>query len=728
MARAKHSNVVSSPYRSFALVSTLLLVLALTLALAITPAVPAMAQGCGLPRSGHITTDQIYTLSSDCSQLGRLEFGSQLATTKITVTINGGNNTIYGTDEVTTILVRENVEFSINNVTFVNGGRASEGALTFKNSKYSATISNVTFDQTYSSGITFDNSNGTRVTHSLSSILINNPTEVYLSYRDGYPVGIHTIGPVNLNINRIVLRDIDAGNAAVGANDNYVGSAVRKGTITFSGCLTADGVMPPVYYGNIVIPDNIPACTTDPIGNGGTTAMQYTQKDKGTCGMPDGGWIYGSHTFTLSGTCTLSETLIITGDADVVIDGGVNKRTIDFDNKLAVGIRAWGKLTLRNVVITGALLVPLLDWLDTEVRISDSTFQNNGGPILFQDATATLNKVTFENNVIVPGNWQAAGINPLASAVWARLLSQITIIDSVFDSNTGGLGPIYAGSEPSQYGRRPFTRLLGEITLEGNSPRDIADPNGVLKIGEDIVPSGGGGGRGGGDDDEPTPVPISSSACYFCPALQARGFRLRATYGLDSGVQFRQLGRDGIGDPSVLNAGFMDAVDVWGYAEQGVEVCFPGTGSILLLDATTSPRTKVQLDSYTQHGMTCAALDRPGTLVLVGDAPDNLPVLSSSVRMATAVPAATAAPALPPGYQTLSGCMVTTQDLIRFRDAPGGAPLTYTDPWGREENGWLPSTVTLTALERTANWFKVDYYGTQGWVHADYVTPQGTCG
>ena len=65
---------------------------------------------------------------------------------------------------------------------------------------------------------------------------------------------------------------------------------------------------------------------------------------------------------------------------------------------------------------------------------------------------------------------------------------------------------------------------------------------------------------------------------------------------------------------------------------------------------------------------------------------------------------------------------------MRFRDAPGGAPLTYTDPWGRQENGWLPSTVTLTALERTADWIKVDYYGTRGWVSAHHVILHGVCG
>ena len=55
--------------------------------------------------------------------------------------------------------------------------------------------------------------------------------------------------------------------------------------------------------------------------------------------------------------------------------------------------------------------------------------------------------------------------------------------------------------------------------------------------------------------------------------------------------------------------------------------------------------------------------------------------------------------------------------MLNFRAAPGG-----------ESIGGLPYDATLTALERTSGWFKVDYHGAQGWISADYVEPQGTCG
>ena len=57
----------------------------------------------------------------------------------------------------------------------------------------------------------------------------------------------------------------------------------------------------------------------------------------------------------------------------------------------------------------------------------------------------------------------------------------------------------------------------------------------------------------------------------------------------------------------------------------------------------------------------------------------------------------------------------------------GSAAFPSNIPIPKEEKGWLPSTLTLTALARISDWFKVDYYGTQGWVSARHVTTHGTC-
>ncbi len=82
--------------------------------------------------------------------------------------------------------------------------------------------------------------------------------------------------------------------------------------------------------------------------------------------------------------------------------------------------------------------------------------------------------------------------------------------------------------------------------------------------------------------------------------------------------------------------------------------------------------------------------------------------------------------AMPQGQDArgLRNCMVTTTDILYFRESPGGV-LIIADWIPRS---WLPENVTLTALARTSDWFKVDYYGVQGWISADYVSPQGACG
>ena len=119
----------------------------------------------------------------------------------------------------------------------------------------------------------------------------------------------------------------------------------------------------------------------------------------------------------------------------------------------------------------------------------------------------------------------------------------------------------------------------------------------------------------------PTPAPTATprpayGASYV--ALQtATGMTFEATYGLDSGVHFRQLDGAGIGIQSIIDAGYLAALDVYGYVEQGVEVCFPQIGRVIFLDARTMPRAITPLESTVVNGMTCASISSPGSLVLM---------------------------------------------------------------------------------------------------------------
>ena len=191
------------------------------------------------------------------------------------------------------------------------------------------------------------------------------------------------------------------------------------------------------------------------------------------------------------------------------------------------------------------------------------------------------------------------------------------------------------------------------------------------------------------------PTPISSGA-----QLNEEGYEVSATYGLGSGVEFRQVDAEGVGNAEVVAEGFIDALDVWGYVEQGVETCLPGIGSLIFLDATTSPRTRRSLASYTKNGMSCAKLDGPGTVVMQ----------QSDTPPPTATPYAANA-------TTLSNCSVTTLAIVNLRAEPAGYIV-----------GHIHHLVTLTARERSGAWFKVSVDGITGWVSANWVHALGDCG
>ncbi len=157
------------------------------------------------------------------------------------------------------------------------------------------------------------------------------------------------------------------------------------------------------------------------------------------------------------------------------------------------------------------------------------------------------------------------------------------------------------------------------------------------------------------------------------------------------GAQGRRVGATEISDVAVIAQGVVDAIDLWGYVTPGIEVCFrrPGAG-LVFLDAGTAPRTKIPWLGYPSNGMTCTVVDRPGTLVLLAGAS--------------------------PSSVLLSGCLVELTEILNFREAPWGAIIQV-----------LPSGIRLTALEYADGWYKVDFYGRQGWIFGETVIPIGNC-
>ncbi|MDE2635462.1 MAG: immune inhibitor A, partial [Chloroflexota bacterium] len=61
-------------------------------------------------------------------------------------------------------------------------------------------------------------------------------------------------------------------------------------------------------------------------------------------------------------------------------------------------------------------------------------------------------------------------------------------------------------------------------------------------------------------------------------------------------------------------------------------------------------------------------------------------------------------------------CQLTTTAGLNFRDAPNGTKI-----------GLVQQGAALWALDRSGDWFQVDYESQRGWIHGDYVTRTGNC-
>lgn len=198
------------------------------------------------------------------------------------------------------------------------------------------------------------------------------------------------------------------------------------------------------------------------------------------------------------------------------------------------------------------------------------------------------------------------------------------------------------------------------------------------------------------DDSEPPAGATATPAASTCESLPAN-FQVTVSH---PSTQCQQVGNAGIGNQEIINAGFIDAVDVWSYLREGVEVCIQRSGPMVLLDAATMPREIKPLATYSKADMTCVWLLREGTVVLLQEA------LSSTYVAPPATPAAAEL-----------DCMVTTTAPLNFRASPPDGDVILV----------LAANVTLTALERTNGWFRVDFYGRHGWISAHYVIPRGDC-
>ena len=310
------------------------------------------------------------------------------------------------------------------------------------------------------------------------------------------------------------------------------------------------------------------------------------------------------------------------------------------------------------------------------IRVESGAFTVNGngytiyaddgadGFIIASGATLNLNNVTIRGldesaryaigvqgrlnatDVTLTNNKSAATINVAGSGARADLtnmrflnntgggLSNHTSALAVTSGSTANLsGAIFTGNTLAGYVVRVASsatlNITGCLTMSGNTGINLGTQSGGSINNNNVGACAGGGFA----TVTPTPRPRKKEKKSLPPtftatprpaygasytALQTEtGMTFEAAYGLDSGVHFRQLDGGGIGIQSIIDAGPLAALDVYGYVEQGVEVCFPQIGRVVFLDARTMPRAIMDLDATVRDGMTCVSINSPGSLVLL---------------------------------------------------------------------------------------------------------------
>ena len=601
-----------------------------------------------------------------------------------------------------------NIQLEIKDLTIKGGGASGSGALYFY--KCNVKLTRVTLTDSFRQAIwAYADDPNTTYTYELNNMLVEMPNGAYRYNFLHSPGALVFSGNTTVNIRDIVLRDM-IGVAAGVINSHYYSGDT---SITFSGCLSVERVYAQFSHGAIT--NNSAGKCTGTIGNGGNADLPNPPPPVNDCGLPLQGLLQSSTTYSLTADCQLTGSLYIRKGLTVNIQG--NGYTIKCASGRR-GIHSAGNTTITAVVFDGCDSFSIVAHLRSKLVVRRCTFKNQKRPLRIIDAAVTLDQVLFEDNDV--------GTYGGGSALLVLRSASVTIRNSIFRNNSGssGTGVIFLAAPHNHSGviTKPAVTLTGSISFDGNSAADHfingGDQGTVMDNRDSAACDCKIGAPPPGTFPPPPPAPradeptpkaaepaMTPSPICTGALLAAQGYKLQAQYGLCSGVQFQRVDSGGIGIQSVIDQGFLDAIDIWAYANQNYEVCFPQPGRILFLDSASSPRQPSRIQHWSEGNYTCAQASRAGTMALLYSAE---PLASRPDAIATAF-----ASAITP----LANCQVTSLNYLNIRAEPNGAALSV-----------LPPDETLWTRVRTPGWFEVNFHDTVGWVSADWVRTSGNCG
>ncbi len=188
--------------------------------------------------------------------------------------------------------------------------------------------------------------------------------------------------------------------------------------------------------------------------------------------------------------------------------------------------------------------------------------------------------------------------------------------------------------------------------------------------------------------DLPSCHPQQPDDPFSCPDVPA-GYLVKT---VSQGVRCQSVVIADIDKHPLMNAGVLQALNIWGEVAAGVEFCFSGAGTVVFEDTSATPALATRLATFAKDGMTCAQVPGSGRVVHVAALTDD-----------ESIP--------------LTDCQVTTSNVARLLDTPAGS----------NNLALVPFNIAMAAQARTANWFLVDYLDQSGWVNVDLVETAGAC-
>ncbi|MCY3778794.1 MAG: SH3 domain-containing protein [Chloroflexi bacterium] len=194
---------------------------------------------------------------------------------------------------------------------------------------------------------------------------------------------------------------------------------------------------------------------------------------------------------------------------------------------------------------------------------------------------------------------------------------------------------------------------------------------------------------------------------YHCAEMTDR----LVVSGIGKGTNCQSVIPGGIGDPSLIAAGVLDAIDIWGRASK-VRFCFLKHGRLKFVDTATSPRVISDLAAEIVDGMTCGSVDRTGMVVLLRASETSGDADAASDEASLAPDTAETGPT------SSTICQLTATGYLSLR----GGPSVY---YARIDT--MPHGTRLIGMARAGDWFLVDYEGQRGWASGTYLAASPGC-